>query len=147
MQKLAQINHQHREKLRQLGYKATPIRLAILSILHNSKRPLSAQAIIDLMSREADPATVYRTLKTLKSERVIRPVDFRHNHAHYELDSEQQKKHHHHLICTECGASEDISRCDLGFLVESVIKKSKSFKNVNEHSLEFYGICNKCSKK
>ncbi len=147
MQKTAQINRRHREKLHQLGYKATPIRLAILNILQKSKSPLSAQSIIDLIGKEADPATIYRTLKTLKSEKIIRPVDFRHNHAHYELESEQRKKHHHHLICASCGESEDISYCDVELLEDLILKKSKFFKEISEHSLEFYGICKECSKK
>jgi Fur family transcriptional regulator, ferric uptake regulator len=147
MTKVSQINLQHKERLHQLGYKATPTRLAILNILQRSKAPLSAQAIIDLMRKEADPATIYRTLKTLRSEKVIRPVDFRHNHAHYELESEQQKKHHHHLICVKCGASEDISYCDVEMLEEIIVRKSKLFSGINEHSLEFYGFCDKCAKK
>ncbi len=139
---------QIKERLRTWGYKATSARLSILGVLEKSPSPLSAQAIIDRMKGEVDPATVYRNIKALRDKGVIRPIDFRHNHAHYELETDREKKrHHHHLICTKCGASEDISYCDVELLEEMVIRKSKSFSAINQHSLEFYGICDKCSKK
>ena len=131
-----------KNKLRELGYKATPARLSIFNILQKAKSPLSAQTIIDKIGKRADPATVYRTLKTLKKEGLIRPIDFRHNHAHYELETGRQKKHHHHLICAKCGLIEDIPYCDIELLEEIVMRKSKLFSNINEHSLEFYGSCN-----
>lgn len=141
------LKNPHKEKLHEFGYKATPARLLILNALQKSKSPLSAQIIIDKIRKSVDPATVYRTLKTLKKEGIIRPIDFRHNHSHYELDTDQKKKHHHHLICTKCGSIEDISYCDIELLEEIVMRKSKLFNYINEHSLEFYGFCNKCDKK
>ncbi len=136
-----------KETLRSIGSKATPSRLAVLKILKKAKRPLSAQAIIDIMKEDINQATIYRILKNFQKSHLIRPVDFRHNHAHYELNEGKDKKHHHHLICIKCGQSEDIAYCDVEIVEEMVIRRSKIFQELTEHSLEFYGICNKCFKK
>lgn len=136
-----------REALRNIGSKVTPSRLAVLKILKKAKQPLSAQVIIDMIKGDINQATIYRILKNFQKKNLIRPVDFRHNHAHYELNEGKDKKHHHHLICIQCGQSEDIAYCDIEIVEEMVIRRSKNFQELTEHSLEFYGICNKCFKK
>src|SRR5580698_3348380 len=93
--------------LRKAGLKATPSRLAILELFRKSKHPLAAQEIIDSVplhtgkprKGKSDPATIYRTLKSLNAKGIIHPIDLRHNHAHYELTDIAE---HHHLICLEC---------------------------------------------
>ena len=59
----------HTDKLRSQGYRMTPQRLAILSILENAGRHLSPQEIFDRARQWAMPgmteATVYRTLSFL----------------------------------------------------------------------------------
>lgn len=129
--------------LRKAGYKATPTRLAIIVLLNKSKKPLSPQAVIERTSSAIDQATVYRTLKTLKKIGVIRQIDFRHNHPHYELADQND---HHHLICLSCGLSEEIMGCDVDSMKQSVLRQAKKFSAIQEHALEFYGTCKDCSK-
>ena len=61
---------------------------------------MSAQEIIDALPSRFDQATVYRTIGSLKEKGVVRQIDLRHNHAHYELTDARD---HHHLICEACG--------------------------------------------
>ncbi|MDP3778783.1 MAG: Fur family transcriptional regulator [bacterium] len=133
---------QFRMTLRKAGYKATPTRLAVISLLKESKKPLSPQAVIELMRKDIDQATVYRILKTLKKIGVIRQVDFRHNHPHYEI---ADQKDHHHLICLSCGLSEEIIGCDVDSMKQSVLRQAKRFSHIQEHALEFYGTCKECA--
>lgn len=128
--------------LRKAGYKATPQRLFLLRLLSMAKRPLSPQDIISKMKKEADPVTVYRILKDLKSAGFVRQIDFQHSHAHYELSDAED---HHHLICSKCGTSEDIEGCDVEDMGKSILRKSKHFGIIQRHSLEFFGICRNCS--
>lgn len=140
-------NKDLKKMLRAGGFKATGGRLAILEIFKNSKRPLAAQEIIvELASRrhDADQATVYRTLKSLKTNGVIRQIDLRHNHAHYEL---ADMTDHHHLICLRCGRVEDVHRCNIEDMEKAVLRTSKHFSEIKQHSLEFYGLCRTCSTK
>jgi Fur family transcriptional regulator, ferric uptake regulator len=132
-----------KEVLRKSGHKATPSRLAILGIFKKTKKPLSAQEIIDDLSRSTDQATVYRTLKSLKEKGIIKQIDLRHNHAHYELADMVE---HHHLICIRCGKIEDVHHCGVEEIQSTVLRSSKHFAEIKQHALEFYGICKSCAK-
>lgn len=130
--------------LRKSGYKATLPRLAILQLFKKNRNPLSAQAIIDALPGNTDQATVYRTIKSLKMAGVLRPIDLRHNHAHYELTDIAD---HHHLICLSCGRVEDVEHCGIEAMESTILRSSKHFKEIKTHALEFYGICKTCAKR
>ncbi len=132
-----------RAVLRKAGFKATPPRLAILSVLQKAKKPLSPQSIVDMVGKEVDTATVYRTLKALKTADIIRQIHFQHSHAHYELANTHD---HHHLICLSCGRVEDIEGCDIDSMKTATLRQAKHFSEIRRHSLEFYGICKQCTK-
>lgn len=129
--------------LRRVGYKATPARLAVLSVIKHSTSPLSAQGVIEKLGSDFDQATIYRTFKNLKKTGIIRQIDLRHNHAHYELADIND---HHHLICIKCGRIEDITGCQIEDMYKSIINASDNFSQISQHSLEFYGICKRCLK-
>ncbi len=133
-----------RAVLRKSGYKATPSRLAILGVFSKTKNPLSAQEIINSLPADFDQATVYRTLKSLKAKGVIRQIDLRHNHAHYELADIAD---HHHLICLGCGRIEDVHHCEVEAIQGTILRSSKHFAKIKTHTLEFYGTCKACAKK
>ncbi len=129
--------------LRKSGYKVTTSRLLVLNILEKEKNPISAQDIIDLLGQQIDQATVYRILKTFEEKGLIRQTDLRHNHAHYEIFRNDE---HHHLICLLCGKMEDVHDCEVSEAHTTVLKHSKHFSEIKQHSLEFYGVCRLCAK-
>ncbi len=129
--------------LRRSGYKATPARLSILTVFKLSKRPMSVQGLLDALPKDIDQATVYRTINSLKRKGIIRQIDLRHNHAHYELADLAE---HHHLICLHCGRIEDVHRCGVDAIQNSVLKSAKHFAEIKQHALEFYGICKSCAR-
>jgi len=142
-----------RRLLQKSGYKATPPRLAILAVFKNTHEPLSARQIVDLLQRRGvrvrgsaaiDQATVYRTLKSLKEKGIIRPIDLRHNHAHYELVDVAD---HHHLICLRCGKIEKVEHHNVEAMERTILQNTKHFTEIKQHTLEFYGICKACAKK
>ena len=130
--------------LRKSGYRATSSRLAVLALLEKADRPLSAQNVVDEVGGVMDQATVYRIFKDLKAKGIIRPIDLRHNHAHYEL---VRADDHHHLICVQCGKVEDVRHCGVEEMQDVIAHRSKHFASVKTHSLEFYGVCKQCEKK
>lgn len=130
--------------MRKSGYKATAPRLAILATLKKERNPMSVQKIIDRLPKKIDQATVYRTVKSLKEKGIIRQIDLRHNHAHYELTDMVK---HHHLICLNCGRIEDVHHCGVEATQTAILRQSKHFAEIREHALEFYGVCKKCNKK
>jgi len=130
--------------LRKSGYKATPARLAVLTVLQRSRNPVSAQEIMGSLPYDIDQATVYRTVKSLKQKGIIRQIDLRQNHAHYEFADMAE---HHHLVCVECGRIEDVQHCKVEDWEGTVLKHSKQFAEIRQHALEFYGICKTCAQK
>ncbi len=125
------------------GLKSTNPRLLFLHFLDKAKSPLSATEMQEILNQyDVNLATIYRTIESLLEVNIIRTVNLRHDHNHYEL----VKTHHHHAICESCGKVVDISECDLTNL-QSQIKKMANFKQINSHALEFFGICNECFKK
>ena len=88
---------------------------------------MSAQEIIDALPSDTDQATVYRTIKSLKEKGVIKQIDLRHNHAHYELANIAE---HHHLICLRCGRIEDVAHCGVEAIqsvvsaIQNILRKS-----------------------
>ncbi len=137
------LKEEFRGVLRKSGYKATPARLAVLSIIKQSKNPLSAQGVIEKLKPDFDQATVYRTFKNLKESGIIRQIDLRHNHAHYEIAND---KEHHHLVCIRCGRIEDVQKCGVEDMHSLILRSSKYFSEIRQHALEFYGICKSCNK-
>lgn len=133
-----------RKILRKSGYKATPSRLAILGIFKKTRSPMSAQEVIDALSSDTDQATVYRTIKSLKEKGVIKQIDLRHNHAHYEFANIAE---HHHLVCLRCGRIENVEHCGIEAIQSAALRESRHFAEIQQHALEFYGICKSCAKK
>jgi Fe2+ or Zn2+ uptake regulation protein len=139
-----------KETLRKSGYKATPPRIAIMGMFAKNKHPLSAQGVVEHLRAERgrtakiDQATVYRTLKSLKEKGILRTVDLRHNHAHYELATLGD---HHHIICLRCGKIEDVPHHGVEAMERTIIQNSKHFAEIRQHALEFYGICKACARR
>lgn len=129
--------------LRETGLKATPGRIELLQFLRKEQKPLTVKEIVQGLRGALDQVTVYRALEALTLKGVIRKVDMRHPHAHYEMVI--GREHHHHLICTLCERVEDVAHCETGNLEYQVLRSSKEFTSIESHALEFYGVCKKCS--
>lgn len=126
--------------LRKSGLKVTPTRLSVLGIFSNDCKPINAEYIFKkLLSKKINLVTIYRTLSTFREKEILRTVNINNDSVHYEL----AKHHHHHLICRDCGDIEDINICNKSLDTEA-LSQSKKFKLIQNHSVEFFGICKKC---
>jgi|SRR3989344_3195276 len=124
------------------GQRVTPARIAVLSVLEKEKRPLSVEKIIQTIGeKDIDYVTAYRTITALKKAGLVRQIDFQHNHAHYELASLGD---HHHVVCTKCDKVADVANCGIEKM-EKVALQESGFREITDHSLEFFGICKQCS--
>lgn len=128
--------------LRQKGLKATASRIAILAIFGERCAPVTAEEVFLLLKRQkVNQVTVYRTFETFLRKKLIKRVDLRKDAVCYELADD----HHHHIVCTSCGILEEFVLCNIDKVSREVLKKSRKFRNIQEHSLEFFGICQSCS--
>lgn len=131
------------KQLQQVGYKTTLPRREILSILNST--PTSAQGIFEILKQKqikTDLVTIYRTLDLFTKLGFVRKTQFGDKIARFEFVASEN--HHHHLVCENCGDISDIP-LDEKSLIKQVEQKSK-FK-VSRHSLEFFGVCQKCQLK
>lgn len=127
--------------LRKAGLKVTPARIHVLQVFSNEKVPLSPRAVISRMHGEIDQVTVYRAIRAFQRAGIIRQIDLRHNHAHYEL---VDLSDHHHIVCTSCGTVADIEGCEVEEAYARMLRSVPAFSEIRQHSLEFYGVCKKC---
>ena len=113
----------------------------IMTVLQNLKGSISAQDLyIELRSREQDMglATVYRSLEALKLQGEVQVRTLANGESVYS----PIKSDRHHLTCVNCGTSVAIDECPVHDL-EKQLEKSHTFK-VYYHTLEFFGLCQKC---
>lgn len=131
--------------LKEYGLKITPARSAILDLFFTSSKPLSVEEAARAF-RSANLATIYRTILSFETAGIVKKVDLRTQtgSCHYELSEKMSDHHHHHLVCTSCGAIEDVEECLGSALERKVLARSKRFSAISQHSLEFFGTCKSC---
>lgn len=128
--------------LKRSGLKITLSRQVILKAMIDHKGPFSAEDIISKLEKKAiDRVTVYRTLQTMLDLDLINSMYFQAGVTHYELKGED-KHHHHHIVCNSCHVIQPIHLCIPESHMKSVEKLG--FTKI-KHTLEFSGICAKCS--
>lgn len=132
------------EQLAHAKLKKTPARLQILELFYRQSSPISvAEVFSTLQSTGLNAVTCYRTMTTFVEQGILRQVDLRHGHVDYELARADDD--HHHLVCVRCGKMEDFEGCGLESTIKGVLRKSRSFKTVEEHALELFGTCRACA--
>ncbi len=130
--------------LRAKGFRATPGRMRLLELLEKADEPLSIRDILKRAKSDLlDQVTLYRALESFSKSGIVRRVDLNNGIARYEYGL---GKHHDHLVCTGCGAVEDVEKCAVSNLEASVVKSSRRFTSIYSHNLEFFGSCKSCSK-
>ncbi len=129
--------------LKETGLKATRTRLAILNVFSEGCKPINAEYIFKkLKAEKTNIVTIYRTLMSFEAAGILSRVDLHKESAHYELAGH----HHHHIICTDCGVVESFDQCDIGDLSQKTLHKSSKFSAIQQHSLEFFGVCKMCAR-
>lgn len=130
--------NEFKQKLVDIKAKVTRPRLLILKALHESKQAISAVEII--RKTRLDKATVYRSLDLFIENDLVKSIDLRQGKKLYEIKKECS---HHYIICLKCQKIRKIDICIFKQIKKEVLNKSK-FKQINDHSLEFFGICRNC---
>ena len=93
------------EKLRKRGFRLTPQREIVLSILHQMDSPASVEEIfakVHSVSNAVDISTVYRTLDLLQDFNLVISIDLGESHRVFKLVGAEEP--HLHLVCERCDA-------------------------------------------
>lgn len=126
--------------LRAKGYKLTPQRREIISLLSKDMTHPGAMDILKKVGKKSPKlsmSTVYYTLDMLKKEGLIRELEFYDRDNRYDINV----SNHINLICEKCGKIEDFPG-DMPFSSEMVEGKT-GFQPVGTR-FEYYGYCKAC---
>jgi Fur family transcriptional regulator, ferric uptake regulator len=116
----------------------------ILNFFKTLNREISAQDLyLELRASQQSVglATVYRSLEALKLEGLLQVRTLANGESLYS----SLKKDQHHLTCLDCGQSIPIHECPVREL-ETQLQQSHKFQ-VYYHTLEFFGLCDRCQHK
>lgn len=128
-------------KFKDIGFKLTPQRIAILTYLEGNREHPSAEDIYRAVSRKFPTmsfATVYNTLEALREKGRVLELSIDPLKKRFDPNTEP----HHHLICIKCKRIMDIhNKYEL-----SVPAKEKDGFEITGNHIEFYGICPRCKQ-
>ena len=130
------------QTLKDLGYRLTPQRLAILEMLHSSDGHVTAEDIFTQVCArhpKLNRSTVYRTLELLKDLGLVAETNFGEGRLVYH---HIEKGHHHHLICRKCGKVVDIDESILDPFKELLIRRFGFVADIKH--LAIHGHCLDC---
>jgi len=134
------MDKKYKQLLHDVGLKATPARGDILKLFDRTKKPLNV-AQIKRRFQNVDVATIYRIVDVFVSKGIVRSIHVCGSSRLFELTV---LPHHHHIVCKKCGMIEDVDECYLSSVIEKIVKSSKKFENISEHTFELFGLCKKC---
>jgi len=132
------------EQLRERGFRLTPQREMVLSVMHQLDNFSTAEEIYDRVqdfSSAVDISTIYRTLELLHEFHLVASIDPGDGQRRYQLLGVHGQ--HLHLVCRSCGK---IIGADLE-AVEPLIKGLKEQYGflVDANDLSMPGLCLTCS--
>ncbi len=128
--------------LKQAGMRATPARIATLTMLSQSSKPLShAEVAAELENLGVDKATVYRNLNDLVGANLLRRAELGDHIWRFELADHHDEacSPHPHFVCIDCGA---VSCIDEKYLQATDFKLAD--KTVTVKEILVRGHCNNC---
>ena len=118
----------------------------ILGFLRSTDSHPTAQQIYEAILKDFPSlslGTVYRNLGILEDQGHIRKLQYGSTFDRYDADTGS----HYHFICKRCGGVYDIELDTKLGLEELASRKSGHRHLIEEHSVDFYGICQHCLEK
>lgn len=136
------LHEEAARRLRRREQRYTAGRRRLVDTLAALGRPAT---IADLLAADEALAqsSAYRNLTTLEDATVVRRVTSTDEFARFEL-AEELTGHHHHLICTTCGAVEDVTiPSDLESALDRAIGaiEARTGFHADQHRLDLLGTC------
>ena len=132
------------EKLREQGFRRTPQRDMVLSVMHKLDDFATADEIyqrVQTLSSAVDISTVYRTLDLLQDFELVAAVDAGDGQRRFKLEGVHEA--HLHLVCRQCGAviGSDLEPIEL---LVAHARERYGFVIEPDH-LSIPGLCEQCA--
>lgn len=129
----------------EIRYHRSAQREAILELIQaDRKSHLTAEEVfarLKINHPRLSVGTVYRNLHVLAAQGAIRALHMGTGSDIYDGRTDP----HYHLVCKRCGDISDIDGMVMADLETEAAKRSGSFQ-VENHSVEFYGLCGWCTR-
>jgi Fur family ferric uptake transcriptional regulator len=132
------------QRLRERGFRLTPQREIILSVLHQVEGLVTAEEIhqkVREISQSIDISTVYRTLELLQDFHLVASVDPGDGQHRYELL--ELHGPHIHLVCQRCGKILGVGLDKIEPLI-ACAEETYGF-HVDVDQLTIPGLCETCA--
>jgi Fe2+ or Zn2+ uptake regulation protein len=131
-------------QLRELGFRVTPQRMAILHVLRHSRGHLSPLQVYTRAKRSVrglTQPTVYRTLEFLAANGLAWQTSLPTGHLRYEL----AERNHNHVVCRVCGKEVEIAP----WVLEGAYRKLGAITGytIDQHHVNLSGLCPSCRRK
>ena len=136
-------NQEIENKLRTQDVKPTAMRILVLRTLLNSR---SAMSLSDIEQQfdQADRTTLYRTLKTFESKKIIHKIDDGTNAPKFAVCVEgcecNPEDLHIHFHCTNCEETYCLNNISI-----PIIELPNQF-TLNQINMVVKGLCDDCSQ-
>lgn len=132
------------KRLREHGFRLTPQREMVLSVLHEVEGFATAEEIYERVSSitsSVDISTVYRTLELLQDLHLVASVDPGDGQRRYELLGLHGQ--HFHLVCLSCG---EIMGVEPEAVEAFALKMRDAYGfEIDLQHLSVPGLCRKCA--
>jgi len=131
------------KQLRKRGFRLTPQREMVLSVMHEVEGHATAEEIyarVQDLSSSVDISTVYRTLELLQGFDLVATFELDDGQRHYELLGVHGP--HCHLVCRSCGKVVGVEREMIQPLVDRLLE-TYGFQVDLDH-LMIPGLCQEC---
>ncbi len=130
-------------QLKEMKYRLTRCRKAMIDIFENSSSPLTVQEINHFLKKSGvrvNKTTIYRELDLLKRLGFVKEIEFGEGKKRFENAT---AGHHHHFVCQNCESVSDIEINKEFEKIEQKLVQSKNYQ-ITDHTLEFFGLCREC---
>ena len=133
------------QQLRRTRQRYTAGRRQLVDLLDAAERPVTIPELIDRGARQSQ-SSIYRNLAILEQAGAVRRLTSTDDTGRFEL-AEELSEHHHHLVCSDCGAIEDITLPDhIEDALHEAVHQAQDARafHVETHHLELVGTCGDC---
>jgi Fur family ferric uptake transcriptional regulator len=121
--------------------RATPARLAVLSLLRAADKPMSHMDVSrHLGIHSPDRATIFRNLNQLAEAGLLRRIDIGDHIWRFIAIGDEPRELRAEFVCSNCGAIERVSRIEIWVDSEAPIAIVRKQVDIKLH-----GVCNSCS--
>ncbi len=120
----------------------TSARMAVLTALLKTDRPLTREQISDMTGSHApNKVTIYRTLESFVDADIVHKAFLQDRTWHFELAHNCSKHQcHPHFSCTGCGQTHCMTD------VAMPMAKAKNGYIVHHQRVQLEGLCPRCSR-